>query len=212
MCTLNPPTAAVTSNTTGFVAGTLPIAIVTTGQGISFIADVRAVYGAPDAGALFSLTAPAVLAVLNTTQQTVTSFAIPAGVLNQTGKMVRLKAAWQTNMGTTGGLQIIPTLGGINLATINTTNINANTNMLGSCEFMLLTANPGVNGNIEAHGFVVQTINTASVANVASFADVTTAVSANVNLTGALTLALTALTNGAGVNFTARYATLEILN
>jgi hypothetical protein len=210
----NPQTGSVTSNTSGFVPGTLPIAIVTTSaSAISGIQDVRSVYSQPDAGALF-FTSAGVVTTCNSTVQNITTFALPSGLLNQAGKTIRLKAWGILNTTSASGLQLGVQLNTINVVVVNTFNITTSlTNQPWNAEMMIYTANTGVTGNVYGHGTISAQI-TAAAANTATTVaqDIGTAVSANINLTGPLTLGFIGLTNGAITNLVAQITTLEVLN
>ena len=210
----NPQTGTVTFNTSGFGPTVLPISIVTTGaSNISGIQDVRAVYGALDLGVLFYAGA-SVVTTCNSTVQNITTFALPSGLLNETGKTLRLKAWGILNTTSASGLQLGLQLSGTNVCLINTANITTSlTNQPWATEMMIYTANTGATGNVYGHGTISAQIVTAGAATATSVTqDTSTAVSANVNLTGPLTLGFIGLTNGAITNLTAQMTTLEILN
>ncbi len=214
----SPATGTVTSSTTPFGPGVLPLAIVTVGgSGISGIQDVRAVYGAPDPGALF-FSSTGVITTCNATVQNITTFALPSGMMNETGKTLRIKAYGLLTTTAASGLQVGIQLSGTNVCLINTANISTSlTNQPWATEMMLQVANTGATGNVYGHGTLVTTNLTSNAATNAAtqsvyFEDITTAVSANVNLTGSLTLGFIGLTNGAITNLAAQICTLEVLN
>lgn len=210
----NPQTNVVTSNTTGFPPACQPIAIVTTGPAtITSIQDVRTAWEV-NTGAIFFSTAPQTVQTCNATVQNVATYALPAGFLNTPGKTIRFKAAGILNTSSASGLQVGLQLGGTNVCLINSANITTSlTNQPWQTEITLQTANTGVNGNIEGHGWLGAQLTAAGAAvTLTTTSDVQAAVSANIDLTQAKTLGFIALTNGAIVNFTSRWATLEILN
>jgi hypothetical protein len=204
----------VQSSTTGFPPACFPISIVTTGAAaISGIVDVRSQLSV-DAGALFFSSA-GVVTTCNSTVQNIVTWNLPAGILNTAGKTLRLKAYGLLNTSAASGLQVGIQLSGTNACLINTANISTSlTNQPWGTEMMLQVANVGVNGNLWGHGTLFTTNLTSNGAAVTSIysQDTITAVSANINLTGALTFGFIGLTNGTIANLAAQIATLEILN
>jgi hypothetical protein len=204
----------VQSSTTGFPPASWPIAIVTTGaSAISGIVDVRSQLQV-DAPSLF-FSSNAVITTCNSTVQNLVTWNLPAGLLNAVGKTLRLKAYGLLNTTSASGLQIGVQLSSTNACVINTANISTSlTNQPWGAEIMLQVENTGVNGNLYGHGMLFTTNLTSNGVGVTSIytQDVSSAVTANINLTTALTFGFIGVTNGAITNLLSQITTLEILN
>lgn len=148
------------------------------------------------AGTLFQATGAQTALTTITTAQTMDSFALPAGIMNNTGRALRVcYTGVYTSPGTTApvitvalkiGSSVTPV--SISAAAISTT---ASTNMPFNGCFLVKTAAVGATGTDEAHGVLNMNItaNTPAAA-VATYLDTNTAVSSTYDHTVANTAAL----------------------
>lgn len=174
----------------------------------------------PDSGtvqalmaALLVLQAQTALTVI-TTAQNLLSQALGAGVLNKKNRTVRVRGVVIfTTVQTSFTVTIALKLGATTLVTITTPTItNAQTTAQLAFDFQLSIATAGSAGTIESHGEIaVQGGSTVGVA-VPRYRDQNVAVSGAVNLTTALTAAVTIAASAAMDSAQLRNATIEVVN
>lgn len=163
--------------------------------------------------ALKVLQAQTALTVI-TTAQNLVSQALNAGVLNKLGRTLRVRGvAIFTTVQTSFTVTIALKLGATTLLTITTPTItNAQTAAQLAFDFQLSIASTGATGTIESHGEIaVQGGSSVGVA-VPRYRDQNVAVSSAVNLTTALTAAVTIAASAAMDSAQLRNATIEVVN
>jgi hypothetical protein len=162
--------------------------------------------------ALTVLQAQTALATITTAQVLLTK-ALNAYFLNQAGRtlLVTGYGVFTTPAGTPT-MTFAITLGGVTLCSITTAaTAGSGTNIPFQFQFTLSTATTGAAGTIESHGSLTVGITAVAAAAMANYTDTNTAVSAAINLTTALSLALTIAGSTTITSAQLRLATIEVV-
>lgn len=144
--------------------------------------------------------------------QSLLAFTFQAGALNVTGRKLRVRACviYSTTAANVATISFTLMLGAQALCVITTaaTNTAASANLPVWVEFELTVVTLGATATVESHGRVDANIGTVAAAAVATYLDTNTAVSAAVNLTGAIALNLAISASAAIPTAQLRSATL----
>lgn len=145
------------------------------------------------------------------------TFALPAGVLNVVGKVLRFSTAgnYTTAGGQTPTIRIRAYLGSVAVIDmISAATTAAATTMPWKAEGIIVCSAVGASGTVEAHGSLFLTLGTTAAAAGAVYHDVVTAASSAIDLSAAQTFKLTALmsSSNAGNSVISRSQVLELAN
>lgn len=148
-----------------------------------------------------------------TTAQTLASLAFLAGAFNKVGRTLRISGTIIFTVSTaTPTTTIAIKLGTVTLLTITTAALAASTNGQLTFQALLSVVAAGSAGTVEGHGTVKAQLSTALGTAIAEYADQVTTPATGVNLTSALTLAVTIAASSTMASAQLRQGLVEVVN